>query len=52
MNVAMTGDGAFIEVQGTAEGAPFDRKLLDELLDLGAAGCAQLTELQRAALAS
>lgn len=52
MNVAMTGDGAFIEVQGTAEGAPFDRKLLDELLDLGATGCAQLTELQRAALAS
>ena len=52
MNVAMTGDGAFIEVQGTAEGTPFDRKLLDELLDLGAAGCAQLAELQRAALAS
>jgi ribonuclease PH len=52
MNVAMTGDGAFIEVQGTAEGTPFDRKLLDELLDLGAIGCAQLTELQRAALAS
>ena len=52
MNVVMTGDGAFIELQGTAEGAPFDRKLLDELLDLGATGCAQLTELQRAALAS
>jgi ribonuclease PH len=52
MNVAMTGDGAFIEVQGTAEGTPLDRKLLDELLDLGATGCAQLTELQRAALAS
>jgi ribonuclease PH len=52
MNVAMTGDGAFIEVQGTAEGTPFDRKLLEELLDLGATGCAQLTELQRAALAS
>jgi ribonuclease PH len=52
MNVAMTGDGAFIEVQGTAEGTPFDRKLLDELIDLGAIGCAQLTELQRAALAS
>jgi ribonuclease PH len=52
MNLAMTGDGAFIEVQGTAEGTPFDRKLLEELLDLGAAGCAQLTELQRAVLAS
>lgn len=52
MNVVMTGDGAFIELQGTAEGTPFDRKLLDELLDLGVTGCAQLTELQRAALAS
>jgi ribonuclease PH len=52
MNVVMTGDGAFIEVQGTAEGAPFDRRLLDELLDLAATGCAQLTTLQRAALAS
>jgi len=51
MNVVMTGDGAFIELQGTAEGTPFDRKLLDELLDLGATGCAQLTELQRVALA-
>jgi ribonuclease PH len=51
MNVVMTGDGTFIELQGTAEGTPFDRKLLDELLDLGATGCAQLTELQRAALA-
>jgi ribonuclease PH len=52
MNVVMTGDGSFVELQGTAEGAPFDRRLLDELLDLGATGCAQLTELQRVALAS
>jgi ribonuclease PH len=52
MNVVMTGDGSFIELQGTAEGVPFDRQLLDELLDLGAVGCARLTELQRAALAS
>jgi ribonuclease PH len=51
MNVVMTGDGTFIELQGTAEGTPFDRKLLDELLDLGATGCAQLTELQHVALA-
>ena len=51
MNVVMSGDGAFIEVQGTAEGAPFDRALLDQLLDLGAMGCAQLTALQQAALA-
>ncbi len=52
MNVVMTGAGAFVELQGTAEGTPFDRKLLEELLDLGATGCAQLTGLQRAALAS
>jgi ribonuclease PH len=52
MNVVMTGDGSFIELQGTAEGVPFDWQLLDELLDLGAVGCARLTELQRAALAS
>jgi ribonuclease PH len=52
MNVVMTGAGAFIEVQGTAEGAPFDRALLDALLDLATAGCATLTELQTAALTS
>ena len=51
MNVVMTGDGRFVEVQGTAEGEPFDRGLLDSLLDLGAKGCADLTLLQRAALA-
>ncbi|WP_155355409.1 ribonuclease PH [Acrocarpospora macrocephala] len=51
MNVVMTGKGAFVEVQGTAEGAPFDRDTLDELLDLAAAGCAELTELQKIALA-
>jgi ribonuclease PH len=51
MNIVCTGDGNLIEVQGTAEGAPFDRSLLNQLLDLGAAGCAQLTKLQRAALA-
>ena len=51
MNIVCTGDGNFIEVQGTAEGAPFDRSLLNQLLDLGAAGCAQLTKLQLAALA-
>jgi ribonuclease PH len=45
------GDGRFIEVQGTAEGAPFDRTLLDSLLDLAVAGCAELTQLQKQALA-
>ena len=52
MNVVMSGAGAFIEVQGTAEGDPFDRAVLNQLLDLGAAGCAQLTTMQQAALAS
>ena len=51
MNIVCTGDGNFIEVQGTAEGEPFDRALLNQLLDLGSAGCAQLTKLQVAALA-
>jgi ribonuclease PH len=51
MNVVMTGDGRFVEVQGTAEGEPFDRKLLDGLVDLAAGGCAELTRLQNEALA-
>lgn len=51
MNVVMTGSGAFVEVQGTAETAPFDRSELGRLLDLAQVGCASLTELQRAALA-
>jgi len=46
MNIVCTADGNFIEVQGTAEGKPFDRKLLDQLLDLGAKGCGELTKLQ------
>ena len=50
MNVVMTGSGKFIEVQGTAEGEPFDRKELGALLDLAAAGNAQLTQLQKEAL--
>jgi ribonuclease PH len=50
MNVVCTGEGKFVEVQGTAEGAPFDRGELDTLLDLAVNGCAQLTELQRKAL--
>ena len=50
MNVVCTGDGRFVEVQGTAEGAPFDRAELDALLDLAAGGCAVLTRLQKEAL--
>ena len=51
MNVVMTGTGEFVEVQGTAEGAPFDRDLLGQLLDLATAGCARLTEIQAEARA-
>src|SRR3954447_17983954 len=51
MNVVCTGDGNFVEVQGTAEGAVFDRATLDRLLDLAVAGCTQLTKLQQEALA-
>jgi ribonuclease PH len=51
MNVVMTGDGAFVEVQGTAEAEPFDRAMLDSLLSLAEQGCADLTAIQRAALA-
>src|SRR5690554_1824643 len=50
MNVVATGDGRFIEVQGTAEGVPFDRAELDRLLDLALAGTNELTALQQAAL--
>lgn len=51
MNVVVTGSGAFVEVQGTAEGAPFVRDELDSLLDLALAGTAQLSRLQSEALA-
>lgn len=52
MNIVMTDTGKFIEVQGTAEGAPFDRNRLNRLLDLGHQGVRELLGAQRAALAS
>jgi len=52
MNIVCTGDGNFVEVQGTAEGKPFDRDLLNQLLDLGTKGCVELSRLQKAALDS
>ena len=52
MNVVMTGLGHFVEVQGTAEGAAFTRKEMDELLRLAETGIAELVALQRAALSS
>jgi ribonuclease PH len=50
MNVVCTGDGRFVEVQGTAEQEPFAREQLDELLSLAASGCVELTRIQREAL--
>ncbi len=50
MNVIMTGGGKFIEVQGTAESAPFTRQEMDALVELAAKGCAELTRAQGAAL--
>ena len=47
MNIVKTGDGRFIEVQGTAEGPPFERQALDELMELGDAGIRRLVDLQR-----
>jgi ribonuclease PH len=51
MNVVVTGGGKFIEVQGTAEGAPFDRDELNALLDLALLGNLELADIQRAVLA-
>lgn len=50
MNVAMTGSGKLVEVQGTAEGTPFDRKQLGRLLDLAEKGIKELFILQKAAI--
>ena len=51
LNVIMTAEGKFIEVQGTAEGEPFDRGALDQMIDLAAEGIEWLVDLQRKALA-
>jgi ribonuclease PH len=51
MNVVMNGRGLLVEIQGTAEGAPFSRSQLDELVDLAAKGMDELFDLQRRAVA-
>ncbi len=51
-NVVMTGEDAFVEVQGTAEGKPFTRAAMDELVDLARKGILELFEIQRAAIES
>jgi ribonuclease PH len=52
MNVVMTSSGKFVELQGTAEGAPFDRGELDELLSLAEHGIAQILDAQQSLLAA
>ena len=47
MNVVKTGDGRFVEVQGTAEGPPFERKALDSLMELADEGIKNLVDIQR-----
>jgi ribonuclease PH len=51
MNVVMTGSGGFVEVQGTAEGAPFSRHELDTMMGLAEKGIADIVELQREVIA-
>lgn len=51
MNVVATGRGLFVEVQGTAEGTPFDKAELDRLLEIATAGIGRLTEIQAATIA-
>jgi ribonuclease PH len=50
MNVVMTGDGGFVEIQGTAEGVPFSRDEMNKLLDLAQGGIATLIAMQKEAL--
>jgi len=50
MNLVVTGDGRFVEIQGTAEAEPFSNAEFDALRELGLLGCRQLAGLQRAAL--
>jgi ribonuclease PH len=50
MNFVKTGDGRFIELQGTAEGKPFDRRALDALMELADAGIKQLIEIQKSVI--
>lgn len=52
MNVVMTASGGMVEVQGTAEGLPFSRQQMNELLDLASAGIGEIIQLQQQALAS
>jgi ribonuclease PH len=50
MNVVMTGSGRFVEIQGTAEEAPFGKELMDTMLSVAASGIQELISIQRRAL--
>ena len=52
MNVVCTGDGRFIELQGTAEREPFSRAQMDELVELGVHGIEQLIAIQKKVIAA
>ena len=52
LNVVMTSSGKFVEVQGTAEDGPFERKSLEEMLDAAEVGIKEITEAQRNLLSS
>ena len=47
MNIVMTGSGGFVEIQGTAEGTPFSREMMDQMSDLAAEGIKELIQLQK-----
>jgi len=51
MNIVMTGDGRFVELQGTAEGAPFDTDQMQGMVALAQKGIAELTEIQTSTIA-
>jgi ribonuclease PH len=50
MNIVMTGDGNFVEVQGTAEGDPFNFEQMQQMIALGQKGIAEITEYQKAVI--
>jgi ribonuclease PH len=52
MNVVMTGKGGFVEIQGTAEGEPFARETMNQMLDLAAKGISEISVIQKTALAA
>ncbi|HWU67143.1 MAG TPA: ribonuclease PH [Methylophilus sp.] len=52
MNVVMTGKGGFVEIQGTAEGEPFARETMNQILDLAAKGISEISVIQKTALAA